>query len=79
MKKNSLKFEFRVSFRFLLCLKEKDGKAFGKNTVTFCHDDAYPFVCFVLGMTTITDNVLKLFIVLHEKMQKTNICVEMRL
>ena len=35
MKKNSLKFEFRVSFRFLLRLKEKDGKAFGKNTVTF--------------------------------------------
>ena len=30
-----LKFAFRANFRFLLDLKKKDGKAFGKNTVMF--------------------------------------------
>ena len=67
----SIKFKLRVSFRFLLHLKKKDVNAFGKIKVTFRHDVAYSqFVCFVLGATTITNNLLKLFIVLHKKLQK---------
>ena len=31
----SVKFEFGVSFRFLLHVKEKDRKFFGKNTIIF--------------------------------------------
>ena len=65
----SLKFESWHVFSFSYIWK-KDGKVFGKNTLTFWHSIAYT-VSYFLHITIMTDSLSKLSTFLHKKMQKT--------
>ena len=66
-----LKFEFRYVFIFF-CTWKKDGKVFGKNTVTFWHNKVNLFVCYYIWQLSL---ILKLFQVLHEKTHKATLWV----